>query len=157
MSNPTLVIGIGSPHGEDQIGWKVIQSLQDRVPLPCPVDVGTVSQPWNLLDYFQSQQLAVLVDACVTGSTPGTVTVLETQDLTTNRFQRSSSHGSTVVEALELATILGIRPKHIKILAIEISAWSPDALVSAPVQQAIPLAVDRIIEIVSLHTTSNPT
>lgn len=157
MSNPTLVVGIGSPHGDDQVGWKVIQSLQERTPLPCPVELGTVTQPWNLLDYFHSQPLAVLVDACVTGGSPGTVTELETQDLTTDFCHRSSSHGATVVEAVGLAATLGTRPKEIKILAVEIAAWSPDSLLSVPVQQAIPQAVDRIIEIISLHATSNPT
>ena len=149
MPNTNLIIGLGSPHGDDRVGWEVIHALGDLGAQSPSVLISVVSQPWDLLNHFQSQDLAVLVDACVTGQSPGTIIEVDVDDLKQYPRSRSSSHGSTVPEAIEMAAALGTCPKRFVILGIEVAAWKPDSPLTPAVKHAIPRAAERIVHLLA--------
>ena len=62
MSPPaTLVVGIGSPHGDDQAGWCVIDLLSKSVPESCQLSRAKV--PHELLDRLDEVELMHVIDA----------------------------------------------------------------------------------------------
>ena len=149
MPNKNLIIGLGSPHGDDRVGWEVIHALGHVGAQSPSVIISVVSQPWDLLDHFQSQDLAILVDACVTGQPPGTIIEVDVDDLKQYPRSRSSSHGSTVPAAIEMAVALGTCPKRLVILGIEVAAWKPDSPLTPAVEHAIPRAAERIVHLLA--------
>ncbi len=63
----TLVVGIGSPHGDDQAGWRVIDLLAQSMPGHCQLCRAKV--PHELLDGLGDVQRMHVVDACATAGT----------------------------------------------------------------------------------------
>jgi hydrogenase maturation protease len=57
----TLVVGIGSPHGDDQAGWRVIDLLSQSAPRACQLSRAKV--PHELLDGLGDVELMHVVDA----------------------------------------------------------------------------------------------
>lgn len=153
MPSRELVIGLGSPHGDDRVGWDVIQALRDLNVQGRSIVIETVHQPWSLLDHFQKQDIAILVDGCVTGRSPGTIIELNIDALKQGNPTQSSSHGSTVHDAIELAKTLGTCPKQVIIFGIEVAAWQPNSTLTPAVRKAIPRAAAQIS---SLLRTFNP-
>src|SRR5688572_26163325 len=50
MTVDTLVVGIGSDHGDDRVGWLVADALQTRA--PADVSVRHAKTPLDLLDWL---------------------------------------------------------------------------------------------------------
>lgn len=80
----TLVVGVGSPHGDDQLGWLAADALEaallalraaapnaPNTPLDArPLDasgwrVRRAATPSDLLDWLPGPQRLILIDACV--------------------------------------------------------------------------------------------
>jgi hydrogenase maturation protease len=129
-----LVIGIGSPHGDDAIGLRVAERLASE-PLPPGVQVVARDRPGlTLLDDLEEAPAAVLVDALRSGGTPGVVRRVPPAALASARL--GSSHALRVAETLALAVALERRLPPLRIIAIEISVWTGDGL-SPPVAAAL--------------------
>ena len=64
------VIGLGSPFGDDRVGWRVIRLLNGR--LPGPVDLVALDRPGStLINWMQGVEHLVLIDAVRSGAPPG--------------------------------------------------------------------------------------
>lgn len=59
----TLFAGIGSPHGDDRIGWLVADALRER--MPTDVDIRQASTPSHLLDWLGPFDRLIVCDACL--------------------------------------------------------------------------------------------
>ncbi len=57
-----LVVGIGSPHGDDQAGWLLIERLSSQV--SSQVRLRTASVPHNLIDWSDDCDALYIIDAC---------------------------------------------------------------------------------------------
>ena len=66
---PTVVAGFGSPHGDDQAGWRLAAMLERRPDLPARVIA--VHEATQLLDALQDCQRLIIVDACLSGGRVG--------------------------------------------------------------------------------------
>ena len=62
----TMVVGVGSHHGDDQAGWLVIDRLQASRCLPPDVSLRKALIPLDLLDWLEGVQTLHIVDACHT-------------------------------------------------------------------------------------------
>lgn len=132
-----LVIGIGSPHGDDAIGLCVAERLA-REGLPPGVTVVARDRPGlALLDDLEPVPAAVLVDAVRAGNKAGEVGRVPPAALT--RSHLGSSHGLQVAETLALAEALGRRLPPIRIVGIEIATVRGEGL-SPPVAAALEAA-----------------
>ena len=132
-----LVIGIGSPHGDDAIGLLVAQRLASE-PLPEGVTVVERDRPGlSLLDDLESTPAVVIVDALRSGAAPGSVLRIPPAALARERL--TSSHTLRVAETLMLAVALGRTLPALRIVAIEIVAMQGETLspeVAAAVEPA---------------------
>jgi hydrogenase maturation protease len=116
------VLGIGSPHGDDQVGWLVVERL--RKSLPKKILVETIKQPIEVMQFFSGCECAILVDACKTGAPLGTVTRLCWPDARIDQCSGCSSHGFGLASSLKLAERLGVLPPRVIILGIEIPVYT---------------------------------
>lgn len=144
---PVHILGIGSPAGDDQAGWLVVDVLQALgVANGTGVVVDKLDRPGaGLVALLEDAEHAILVDAMQSGAPPGTLHhfipadgPLPVTDL--------SSHGFGVLAALALAQALGSLPSRVEVVGIEIACAEPGGSVSAPVRYAVEEAARRITE-----------
>lgn len=124
-----LVIGVGSPHGDDAIGLRVAELLaQERL----PEGVGVIARDrpgLALLDDLEGVAAAVLVDALRTGAAPGAVLRLPPAAFARERI--TSSHSLRVAETLALAVALDRPLPALRVVAIGISTITGEGLTPA--------------------------
>ena len=132
------IIGLGSPFGDDQVGWRVIESLKGR--LPRTIDLIALDRPGaGLIRWMQKVDHLVLIDALTSGAAPGSVIRLDAADLPTDR-SRLTSHDLALSDTLRLAERLGCLPARIEIFGIELGSCTDEAL--SPVAEN---AADRLM------------
>lgn len=118
-SESQTIVGIGSPHGADQAGWIVANRLRQRGHLQQKIQI--LATPIEILDHFKSCDSLVIVDACQSGATPGTVCRLQWPDSRIMTHHSCSSHGWGLGESLLLAEQLGRLPSSVVLYGLEIS------------------------------------
>jgi hydrogenase maturation protease len=119
-----VVIGLGTPHGDDAAGLAVARRLADEG-LPPGTRVVARERPLDLLDDLAGADGAVLVDA-LAGETPGRVRSLDPDALAPAR--RLSCHALGVAEVLALAASLGRRLPALRVVGIGAGSERGDAL-----------------------------
>jgi hydrogenase maturation protease len=112
----TKVIGVGSPFGADRLGWMAIDHLAQVGPADC--EWLKLDRPGSrLLDHFEPNSAALVIDAVAWSEQPGEVRRLSLSDL--QQFQdRSSSHGFGLAETLALGAELGRLPQDLHLIGI---------------------------------------
>jgi hydrogenase maturation protease len=113
----TLIVGIGSPHGDDQIGWAVVDRLRPRLCAGAAAHKSTGGT--DLLELLEGKDRAILVDASAPSGDPGTVRRFDWPSAELEATSLLSSHGIGLVEILRLAEVLGRLPTHVTIYAVE--------------------------------------
>ena len=143
-----LVIGIGSPFGDDAVGLHVAERLT-RTPLPDGVSVVSRDRPGlSLLDDLEAVPAAVIVDALRSGARPGSVLRIPPAALARDRL--TSSHTLRVAETLSLAVALGRRLPALRVVAIEIVLTQGEGLspeVAAAIEPAAAAALAALGEL----------
>jgi hydrogenase maturation protease len=142
----TLVVGIGSPYGDDRVGWEVVAALDAALRLDPPLEpVRTCAcdRPGaGLVGLLRGAQRVIVVDAArVPGCAPGGLRWLQPPEVAAGTA--ASSHGFGVGQALALAQALGELPRDVNLLAIVGERFDGDALTEA-VRAAVPCAVRAI-------------
>lgn len=135
MSCTERILGLGSPHGDDQVGWRLLDTLRARSSLSAETIV--IRHAIELLDHLEACDRLILVDGCQTGAAPGTVTRLDWPDARIHSQHRRSTHDLDVASALQLADTLGKLPGTVIILGIEIGSCQPETELSDSVARAL--------------------
>lgn len=120
-----LVLGVGNAlMSDDGIGIHVINELKRCYEFPSSiwlVDGGTAGI--NLLDYLCWADYALIIDAVVTGATPGTIHHLTGKDIGTMIKVKGSMHQLNLSETLACARMLDMLPDT-RIIGIEPADYS---------------------------------
>ncbi|MCB2224523.1 MAG: hydrogenase maturation protease [Actinobacteria bacterium] len=137
----TVVIGVGNlDRGDDAAGRRVAAALRDTVPSGTLV-MESDGDPAAIMDAWKGADRAVLVDAMVSGSPPGTVRRF---DATTTPLPIAvhfvSSHGMGAAEAIEMARTLGRMPTRLLVYGIEGSRFRHGEPMSPSVNDAVEVA-----------------
>jgi hydrogenase maturation protease len=120
------VIGLGSPFGDDRVGWRVIELLQAL--LPAQIDLVALDRPGAaLINWMQGVDHLVLVDAVCSGVAPGSIVALTPEDLETTSG-RLTSHSLALSDTFRLAKRLGHMPARIDIYGVELGGLTDDTL-----------------------------
>ena len=92
----------------------------------------------SLLDTWAGATHVVIVDAAVSGATPGTVRRFDARaEPLPARALRSSTHGFGVPEAIELARSLGRLPDRLEVYAVEAGDLGAGPGLSPAVEAAV--------------------
>jgi hydrogenase maturation protease len=156
MNNRLRIIGIGSPFGDDRLGWEAAQALRRSAVMsavaPGRIEILVLDRPGAMLPmHWHETDIVILLDAVRSGAAPGTRHYLDARDLF-GAGVLYSSHGFGVVSAVELAAVLGYMPSRLMLRGMEVDAsWtgfsqSPSvtimlpSFVAAVAQEALELA-----------------
>lgn len=131
----TLVVGVGSPHGDDRAGWKLVELLAPH--LPTDVRAITLVEPLRLLDELAGVERLILVDACRSGMPAGSIVRLTWPDPTFATRHSHSTHGFSVAAVLALADQLGRLPPVVVAHGIEASTDGALEEISPAVARAL--------------------
>jgi len=146
---PIRIIGIGSPFGDDQLGWKMITVLEQESST-IPVSEWTLvrcDSPSSLLSLMNGAECVYLIDAVQTGATPGTIHRWQGEEII-NFAHSLSSHGIDVASVIALGKALAELPPTLILYGIELSIETitpdPETTMSSAVINAIPVLLSLL-------------
>ncbi len=137
------MIGIGSPFGDDRIGWELIEYLAetgftDQFPSG-NITLEKADRPGGLLiSLIRDADLAILVDAMQSGRPAGTVCRFLPGDLLPESGLLSG-HALGVADTLALGQALGELPRQVVIYGVEMDAAAGLGLASAETLLGVPV------------------
>jgi hydrogenase maturation protease len=132
------VVGLGSPHGDDQAAWRLVDLLDGTA------ETIVLGAPSRLLDHLDGCDKLILVDACRSGHAPGTIHRLSFPEDALGPCTGPSSHGLGVTAVLDLAEALGRLPPSVVLYAVEVQSCEPNQGLSPAVSQALPELCRRV-------------
>lgn len=140
-----LVIGVGNPMGgDDAAGRLVVQWLAGRT-----IDFDVIESfggAADLVTAFEDRAHVLIVDACLSGATPGTIHRFDARAAPLPPFLNAvSSHAIGVGEGIELARALELLPKICTVIAIEGTDFTIGAPVSPAVTGAVKVCIREIL------------
>jgi len=146
--NKTLIVGFGSPNGDDRFGWLVIAQLQavldggDAIKAICCDRSGI-----DWIHQYQPVEQLIFVDAVKSGAAPGTAHYLT---LTPSEFDNLppsySSHGIGLQQGLAIATEVIALPEEIEFHGIELGQCSATAELSESITEKIITVAREILK-----------
>ena len=150
MRNPTqgqtLFVGIGSPHGDDRIGWRIADLL--RTHMPPDISIRKATTPNDLLDWLEGIDRLIICDACLSrcGTPQDDVHLLrwDWPTLELAALRSAGSHAFGLPQVLQLAERLGTLPPVVTVLGLEGLCFDAFAELSPQVAAAIESIVPRI-------------
>ena len=149
---PRLIIGLGSPFGDDRVGWHVATELAARLPAQ-RARVRCLDRPGPaLLDAMAGYRDGILIDAAQTGRAPGTILRRRPAQLAASMAAgRSvgSSHVLGLAETLALGNLLGLLPPRLTLYLISIDPAATDDTegpLTPPVARAAGAVVERLLD-----------
>ncbi len=143
-SEHTLVVGIGSSHGDDQIGWLVADRLA-AVMAPNQLEIRRAASPMDLLDWLDDVDRLIICDACRGLKRVGQIRRWNWPTSEIPAVAWSGTHDLSLPAVLALAQRLGRLPNHVVVWAIEGAIGSAGETPSAGVAAAIPAVAQRIL------------
>ena len=148
MTMHTAIIGIGSYHAQDQLGWLVCDRLMQQA-LLSDCEIIKCTTPAELPEVLRQFQQAIILDACLVSHEEGNIQAISMDELVSNSLFQQSSHGMGVTEALLLCKALKCLPASMNLFALGVCS---DTDMRNLVTNEY---IDRIVsEIVSLHAAN---
>ena len=143
-----VVAGVGSEYRRDDGAGPAV-AAQVVKEAPATRDIGPVVDPLDLLGRWDSANLAIVIDAMVSGATPGTVRVLElTGTDVSSSPAATSTHGISLSGVLRLAQAIDQAPGRVVVVGIEGDDFGRGLGLSPVVAAAIPMAVRTVVDLI---------
>lgn len=116
------ILGVGSPFGDDQIGWHVIDVLQNNNKFNSSIILKKLDRPHlHLIQELQGADKVYIIDAMQSGAKPGSIKRLSLKELREEKAPLSS-HEMGVIASLQLGLALDQIQCEIKLIGIEIES-----------------------------------
>lgn len=135
------VLGIGSPFGEDQVGWRVAEALKTYLSIYANIYQHVIIESHDrpgvsLIELMSGANTVFIIDAVKSNSQAGTIHRFENTEIfeSDNSF---STHDLGVFQALQLGSALHALPENIIVYGIEIDTIELGANLSQRVVCAI--------------------
>ena len=148
---PIVVVGVGNILCSDEgVGVHVANRLK-RMTLPPNVEVfdcGTSGIA--VLEALDGAEKAVIVDAVLTGSEPGTIhkfTVEEILAMEGNLFKMISLHQFDLIATLKFAQLTDVysMPREIVVIGVEAKSLEPSLKLSKEVERSLPKVIEAVL------------
>ncbi|HQT30938.1 MAG TPA: hydrogenase maturation protease [Thiobacillus sp.] len=141
------ILGIGSPSGDDQAGWLVVDALAALgVHARNNVVIDKLGRPGvQRLALLENADWVILVDAMQGDGRPGQVQRFDRKDWPACR-EGLSSHDLGVIDALLLARVLGKLAARLDLYGITIGPENPGQSVHGAVMAAAAQLARRIAD-----------
>lgn len=147
---PLVVIGVGNPlRGDDGVGSVAALAVQahDLPGVSVRRADGDLAGLVDLLSVAAGEGADVLlIDAIVSGATPGTLHRIEAHKAPLpSTFSAATTHGLGVAQAIELCRVLGCLPQRVVVYGVEAGETAIGARLSPPVQEVLASLVAAIV------------
>lgn len=149
MPSSRCLIGVGSPHGDDQIGWLVADRLMSRGPLETRIE--KVVSPLEILDRIEDVDWLGICDACQGTGLIGAWTRWTWPVADVVRQSFTGSHGISLSNVLTLGRTLGRLPQTVVIWGVEVDDCRP----AAEISQAVLAAIEPVAAAIRRELNSN--
>ncbi len=148
------IIAVGnSLYGDDGVGEAVLKALADIPEFSSVELIDGATDALGLIDYFSGSDHIIIIDAANMGTDPGTVKVIESEQVeTVIQADHLSLHGISLAETFAIARKAESLPEKLTIVGIEPQQLAVASGLSEPVARAIPVAVSKILELYQLQT-----
>ncbi|MGE3315189.1 MAG: hydrogenase maturation protease [Planctomycetaceae bacterium] len=145
MNDSVLIAGIGSAHGDDQIGWIVARSIQER--RGTMANVRILCSPLEILHRTESYSRLILIDGFLGHGNVGSLRrwVWPTEQIVST--QRGGTHSISVPDVLRMGSQLRLLPRDITIWGIEGRSFDPGDPVSPRLIDAAPQIAEHILAV----------
>ena len=154
------VIGVGSPSGDDWVGWELAERLRTSESLSAWGDRVSVSlhdRPGAaLLQAWKGSGLVILLDAVRSGAAPGTPHRLDSSQLR-NQPKILSTRGFGLAEAVQLAAALDALPESLLFFGLEASPEHEAMCLSEAVFASLPAMVAEVEASILSYLLQNST
>lgn len=135
------VIGIGSPFGDDRLGWDTIQQLQKKKELqsylPHQLDLLYLDRPGlHLLEFIKETKTVFLIDAVKASGRKGELYCLRNEAIE-GGMDASSTHTLGLHEVIQLGKALNTLPQDIVLYGIELGDIVFEFALSSKMQHAV--------------------
>lgn len=144
ISQQTVVVGIGSHHGDDQAGWRVATHVQQACDRD-KVGVHHARSPIQILDWIDDAERLIICDACRGIGEAGQLRRFDWPDHQLCLPNWSGTHDFSLIATLQLAEQLGRLPKQVVIWAIEATTDPTPADLSAAVAAGVLKLAERLV------------
>lgn len=142
--NLIKVLGIGSPFGEDQVGWRVAEALKTPLSIYQHVIIECHDRPGvRLIELMSEASTVFIIDAVKSNSEVGTIHRFDITEIFESEH-RFSTHDIGVFQALQLASALHSLPENIIVYGIEIDTIEFGSNLSEPISDAIEQVVTQL-------------
>jgi hydrogenase maturation protease len=142
MNPRSLLVGIGSAHGDDRAGWliarRIGEVMGERLSVKC------ARAPADLLDWLEGIDTLDICDALLGEATVGAVRRWDWPAHEIERARFSGSHDLSLASALALAEQLGRLPPKVRIWGVAVGKTRALDSMSAAVTAALPTIVNQI-------------
>ena len=162
--SPICILGIGSPFGDDRLGWEAIEMLKQHAKIssliPHMIHLEICDRPaTRLLHKFEHVKIAILIDAIKSERPLGTIHSFSNDDIFTIKHS-ASTHGLGISESLNLGKTLNMLPNVTVLYGIEINEVALTTELSSIAKTALKKLVnslsllkwDKLIKINSKET-----
>ncbi|BDH46734.1 hydrogenase 2 maturation endopeptidase [Salmonella enterica subsp. enterica serovar Choleraesuis] len=144
-----LITGIGNLLLSDEgVGVRAVEALEARYRFPDGVDLldgGTSGM--ELLEAMASRKLLIVIDAVRSDYPPGSVFVLEDEEVPAFFSQRVSPHQLGLADVLMALKLTDEFPQRLVLVGIEPESLAPGMSLSDCASKALELAVEQVISL----------
>lgn len=142
-----LVLGIGNLLLSDEaVGVRIVEALDQHYAFTPEIDIvdgGTAGM--ELIDTMANREHLIVADAVLTGSAPGTVTVLRNDDVPALFTRKISPHQLGLSDVLMTLRLTDEFPCELTLVGVEPASLEPAITLSASVEQAVVPAMQTIL------------
>lgn len=138
------VIGVGSPHGDDHIGWLIADSL--AVQNSHLFKVEKVPTPLDILDRLNNVDWLGICDACHGSGKAGTWNRWTWPNVEIIQQRFAGSHDFSLTAVLNLAARLGTLPGTVVIWGVEVETCRPSEAISSTALAAVDPVANAILQ-----------
>lgn len=131
----TTLVGVGSAHGDDQVGWLVLREIEPHA--PSDIRIVYARTPVDVLHVPATSRL-VVVDSCLGAGAEGTVHHWRWPDVPALVQRPRNSHDWDLFEVLRLQEMLRPAPAASSTPAAAVSVWGIEVALSQPRQTVAP-------------------
>lgn len=146
MLENIIVIGVGNEYrGDDALGLLTVKKLKEKFD-DKTIFFEHVGEGTSLIELWQDKNIVFLIDAICANEPVGTIhkfNLIE-EKLPIEWF--SSSHAFNIVEAVELARVLGQLPKQLFLYGITGKIFDLGGAISPAIYPAIETLVSQIFD-----------
>lgn len=142
-----LVLGIGNLLLSDEaIGVRIVEALEQRFTLSPKVDVmdgGTSGM--ELMGDMACREHLIVADAILTGSPPGTVTVLRDGEVPALYTRKISPHQLGLADVLMALHMTGEFPQRLTLVGVEPESLAVGIGLTGTISRSLDAALDQVV------------